>query len=138
METMATNRAEAAAPWRVRRGLDDPAKCPVRDVLDRIGDQWSVLVMIVLEARGSMRFNALRREIGDVSQRMLAVTLRQLERDGLVVRTVFPTKPPGVAYRLSDLGSSLSGRLQELSAWAEAHHGAVRQARAAFDARDGR
>jgi DNA-binding HxlR family transcriptional regulator len=138
METMATDRAQAAAPWRVRRGLDDPGKCPVRDVLDRIGDQWSVLVMIVLETRGSLRFNALRREIGDVSQRMLAVTLRQLERDGLVVRTVFPTKPPGVAYALTDLGRSLSGRLQELSAWAEAHHDAVRRARAAFDARDDR
>ena len=124
-----------AATWRVRRGLDDPGKCPVRDVLDRIGDQWSVLVMIVLEARGSLRFNALRREIGDVSQRMLAVTLRQLERDGLVVRTVFPTKPPGVAYALTEMGISLAERLRQLSAWAEAHHGAVRKARAEFDGR---
>jgi DNA-binding HxlR family transcriptional regulator len=68
---------------------------------------------------------------------MLAVTLRQLERDGLVRRTVFPTKPPGVAYALTDLGQSLAGRMHELASWAEKHHAAIRQARAAFDARSG-
>jgi len=128
-------QAAEEAPWRVRRGVDDPGGCPVRDVLDRIGDAWSVLTIMILNGHGSLRFNALRREIGDVSQRMLAVTLRHLERDGLVERTVFPTKPPGVAYALTDLGRSLAARLQELVGWADGHHGAVRLARAAFDAR---
>jgi DNA-binding HxlR family transcriptional regulator len=137
MNTIGAAGMKGDAPWRVRRGLDDPGRCPVRDVLDRIGDQWSVLVTIVLEARGSLRFNALRREIGDVSQRMLAVTLRQLERDGLVVRTVFPTKPPGVAYDLTPMGHSFAARMRELSDWAASHHALVRRAREEFDARSG-
>ncbi len=135
METAVRETAVREAPWRVRRGLDDPGKCPVRDVLDRIGDAWSVLTLVILEDQGTLRFNALRREIGDVSQRMLAVTLRHLERDGLVTRTVFPTKPPAVAYALTDLGRSFAARLRGLADWAETHHGAVRKARATFDAR---
>jgi DNA-binding HxlR family transcriptional regulator len=137
MDAMQPAAPGTEAQWRVRRGVDDPGKCPIRDVLDRIGDAWSVLVILILAERGTLRFNALCREIGDVSQRMLAVTLRQLERDGLVLRTVFPTKPPGVAYGLTEVGASLARRLQELSAWAEAHHGKVREAREAFDARAG-
>ena len=83
----------------------DREKCPVRDVLSQLGDTWSTLVIVILSA-GPKRFNALKREIGDVSQRMLAVTLRQLERDGLVSRTVYPTKPPKVEYALNDAISS--------------------------------
>ena len=81
-----------------------------------------------------MRFNALKREIGDVSQRMLAVTLRTLERDGLVSRTVFPTKPPQVEYALTDLGRSLKARVDGLVEWAEDNHGEIRRARTDYDA----
>ncbi len=110
----------------------DREKCPVRDVLSQIGDAWSSLVILIL-ASGPLRFNALKREIGDVSQRMLAVTLRQLERDGLVSRTVYPTKPPKVEYALTELGRSLKARIDMLVSWADDNHGAIRRARAAYD-----
>ena len=108
--------------------------CPIRDVLDRIGDAWSLLVMLEL-GRGPCRFNALRRVVDGISQRMLAVTLRQLERDGLVSRTVLPLSPPQVEYALTDLGGSLLDKVEALRAWAEASQPQVRSARAAFDAR---
>ena len=132
-----TDNGRREGSWGVRPGTADAELCPVRDVLDRIGDAWSVLVILVLEDGGPRRFNALRREIGDISQRMLAVTLRQLERDGLVLRTVFPTKPPKVEYRLTALGGSLAGRMHDLTNWAVAHHRSIRDARVAFDAQPG-
>ncbi|ODT17570.1 MAG: HxlR family transcriptional regulator [Kaistia sp. SCN 65-12] len=108
-------------------------QCPVRDVLDRLGDAWSYLV--VLQLTGSaMRFNALKRAVDGISQRMLTVTLRNLERDGLVQRTVFPTTPPQVEYRLTELGHSLAEPMAVLTRWAGAHHDAIRAARAAHDA----
>jgi DNA-binding HxlR family transcriptional regulator len=110
----------------------DREKCPVRDVLSQLGDAWSSLVILILST-GPRRFNALKREIGDISQRMLAVTLRQLERDGLVSRTVFPTKPPKVEYALTDLGQSLKARIDGLVAWSEDNHDEIRRARAAYD-----
>lgn len=110
----------------------DREKCPVRDVLSQLGDAWSSLVILILSA-GPMRFNALKREIGDVSQRMLAVTLRQLERDGLVSRTVYPTKPPKVEYALTGLGHSLKERVDTLVVWANDNHDAIRRARHAYD-----
>ena len=119
--------------WRVSRGSGDADKCPVRDVLDRIGDQWSVLVILLLGEHGPYRFNALKRAIGDISQRMLAVTLRHLERDGLISRTVFPTNPPQVEYALTDLGRSLRARLEGLAAWAVDHHAPIRAARRQYD-----
>ncbi|WP_095587501.1 winged helix-turn-helix transcriptional regulator [Actibacterium ureilyticum] len=115
-----------------RRAIDHA--CPIRDVLDRIGDAWSLLVMIEL-AKGPCRFNALRRVIDGISQRMLSVTLRHLERDGLVSRAVLPTAPPQVEYTLTPLGHSLIDRLEPLRQWAVAHQGAVRRARAEFDTR---
>lgn len=108
--------------------------CPIRDVLDRIGDAWSLLVMLEL-GRGACRFNALRRVVDGISQRMLAVTLRQLERDGLVSRKVLPMSPPQVEYALTDLGRSLLDKVEALRSWAEASQPQVRAARAAFDAR---
>lgn len=105
--------------------------CPVRDVLDRIGDAWSVLVVTTLAA-GPRRFNELRRRI-DVSQRMLTVTLRNLERDGLVTRTVLPTTPPQVEYALTEIGHSLCQPLHTLTDWADTHHQAVRDARERYD-----
>lgn len=106
--------------------------CPVRGVLDRIGDKWSVLIVLILAERPH-RFGELRRAIADISQRMLTQTLRDLQRDGLVTRHVFPTNPPSVEYRLSPLGTSLLAPLGGLVAWAEAHHAAIKAARTAFD-----
>lgn len=112
------------------------SQCPVRDVLDRLGDAWSFLVVLRL-SEGPQRFNALKRSVGGVSQRMLTVTLRSLERDGLVERRVFPTTPPQVEYSLSELGHSLVGPMAELTRWASANHDAVRGARARYDALPG-
>ena len=107
-------------------------KGPVRDVLDRIGDKWSVLILKNLE-EGPRRFGALRRLIGDISQRMLTQTLRDLQRDGLISRTVYPTVPPSVDYRLTRLGISLMATLEHLVQWSDRNHTKVRKARAQFD-----
>ncbi len=106
--------------------------CPIRDVLDRIGDRWSVLVLVTLRDVELLRFSELRRALGDISQRMLAQTVRHLEEDGLLERTVHPTVPPRVDYRLTSLGHSLLVPLEALVAWAENHHDEVRAARAKF------
>jgi DNA-binding HxlR family transcriptional regulator len=108
--------------------------CPVRDVLDRIGDKWSVLVVTLL-GDGPMRFMELKRAIELVSQRMLTRTLRGLERDGLITRTVFPTVPPRVDYELTELGRGLHATLAELARWSYAHRADVAAARAAYDKR---
>lgn len=108
------------------------ADCPVRDVIDHLGDKWSTLLITVLSG-GPQRFSAIRRAVPDISQRMLTQTLRTLERDGLVLRQVFPTKPPSVEYRLSPLGESFLEPLATLTEWAFAAHPAIRTARAAFD-----
>lgn len=110
-----------------------PVDCPIRDVVQRIGDKWSVLVIMVLIER-PQRFGALRRAIPDISQRMLTQTLRNLQREGLLDRQVFPTNPPSVEYRLTDLGLSLLKPLGELVRWADKHRDQVHRARAAFDA----
>lgn len=106
--------------------------CPIRDVLDRIGDAWSLLTLFTLEP-GPLRFNELRRRVDGISQRMLSVTLRQLERDGLVSRTVTPTKPPQVEYALTDLGQSLMVPVGALAAWASAKQPLIQRHRAAYD-----
>jgi DNA-binding HxlR family transcriptional regulator len=122
------------APHRQDEALN--ARCPVRDVLDRIGDKWSVLLLVEMRA-GPVRFGALRRRVPDISQRMLTETLRHLQRDGLVTRTVYPTVPPSVEYALTDLGRSLLDPLESLVAWSAAHHDSVRQARHRFDSASG-
>ena len=106
--------------------------CPIRDVLDRIGDAWSVLVLMEL-SKGPCRFNALRRVVDGISQRMLAVTLRHLERDGLVSRAVLPLSPPQVEYALTNMGQGLITSLSHLRDWATAHQPSVRAARLAYD-----
>jgi len=113
--------------------------CPVRDVVDRIGGKWSMLILQLL-ANGPTRFGALRRALPDISQRMLTQTLRDLQRDGLVRREVFATVPPSVEYSLTALGQSLLAPIDHLVLWATTHHADVTAARAAFDAsgRDGR
>ncbi len=110
----------------------DPTRCPVRDVLDHLGDKWTTLIVIAL-AGGPRRFGELNRSIPDISKRMLTQCLRSLERDGLITRHVFPTSPPSVEYRLADLGRSLLAPLEALLDWAEASHQSVRDARLRFD-----
>ena len=115
--------------------LDVPADdCPARQVFDRVGDRWSMLVMAIL-TEGTHRFNQLRRRIPDLSQRVLTTTLRGLERDGLVIRTQYPTIPPQVDYRLTPLGRSLLGAVHHVVGWSVAHHDEIRSNRAAFETR---
>lgn len=110
-----------------------PEICPIRDVLDRIGDKWSSLVIFILSER-SHRFGELRRAIPDISQRMLTQTLRELQEDGLISRTVHPTTPPSTEYALTDLGRSLVVPLTGLLRWAESSHEEIKRARAAYAA----
>ncbi|WP_454627527.1 winged helix-turn-helix transcriptional regulator [Bradyrhizobium cenepequi] len=109
----------------------------VASVLARVGDKWSVLVIMLL-GDGPRRFNELKRTIGGISQRMLTLTLRGLERDGLVTRTVFPTIPPRVDYELTDLGRGLARPVQALGQWAFEHLPEIERARASFDTRNER
>lgn len=108
--------------------------CPIREVLDRIGDQWSLLVLAALEP-GTLRFNVLLRRIGDVSKQMLSRTLRRLEEDGFVARTVYAEVPPRVEYSLTDLGRSFLMPMQALIRWADTNQPQVEAARAAYRAR---
>ena len=107
----------------------------LRDVLERIGDKWSVIVVCRLEGQ-PRRFNELRRMTEGITQRMLSTTLRRLERDGLVTRTVFPTVPPQVQYALTDRGETLHDVLSQLVSWTDVNLTAVLAARADYDARD--
>ena len=110
----------------------DPTRCPVRDVLDHLSDKWTTLIVIAL-AGGPRRFGELNRSIPDISKRMLTQCLRNLERDGLITRQVFPTSPPSVEYRLADLGRSLLYPIDVLVGWAEANHQSICDARLRFD-----
>lgn len=105
----------------------------VRPILVRIGDKWSVLIVMALRA-GPRRFNQIRRDIGSISQRMLTLTLRGMERDGLVLRKVYPTTPPRVEYTLTDLGHSLRGPVEALGAWAIANEAEIVSAQTRYDA----
>lgn len=105
----------------------------VRDLLERIGDKWSVVVICQL-GESTRRFNELRRLCAPITQRMLSVTLRGLERDGLVNRTVFDTKPPRVDYALTARGLSLLAVVRGLAGWAESHLDEILESRATFDA----
>ena len=121
---------QSAASIAARSG--NLADCPVRGVLDQVGDKWSTLLVMIL-AEGALRFGALRCAVPDISQRMLTQTLRELQRDGLIARRVLPTQPPGVEYRLTELGLSLTAPLARLIGWANANHAKIRRARVAFD-----
>ena len=106
----------------------------VGGVLSRLGDKWTVLVVMLL-GEGPRRFSEIKRAVAGISQRMLTLTLRNLERDGMVTRTVTPTIPPRVDYALTDLGRSVRGPLFELGRWAGVHLDEIDRARAAFDER---
>ncbi len=114
--------------------LHVPEACrAVSEVLSRVGDKWTVLVVSTL-GDGPKRFNELRRALGSISQRMLTLTVRALERDGLVTRTVFPTNPPRVDYELTALGRSLLEPVSALGTWARHNRPAIQTARERFDA----
>ncbi|PYE90404.1 winged helix-turn-helix transcriptional regulator [Phyllobacterium leguminum] len=108
----------------------------VNEILSRVGDKWTVLVVSYL-GNGAMRFNELRRTVSGISQKMLTTTLRGLERDGFVTRTIFPTIPPRVEYELTDLGRELLVPVRALGAWAVSNHDRVLAARNRFDAAQG-
>lgn len=107
------------------------AKCPTRQVLDHIAGKWTVLIVDALMAQGTMRYTDLSRRIGGVSQKMLTQTLRSLESDGFLTRTVHPTIPPRVEYELTELGRSLAQPISALRHWAELHINEIERAREA-------
>ena len=107
----------------------DTANCPVRQVLDRVGDKWSTLVIILLGEKGTLRFNELSQAIGDISQKMLTVTLRNLEADGLLTRKMYQEIPPRVEYTLTPLGESLLPLITGLMVWADKHIGTIKKNR---------
>src|ERR1700742_576774 len=114
--------------------LHVPEECrAVSEVLSRVGDKWTILVVVEL-GNGRKRFNEIRRALGSISQRMLTLTLRGLERDGLVTRTVFPTIPPKVEYELTRLGRSLLEPVSGIGLWARQNRAAIQEARQRFDA----
>ncbi|WP_408607987.1 winged helix-turn-helix transcriptional regulator [Actinophytocola xanthii] len=114
--------------------VDTARMCHARQILDRVGDKWSIAVIHALGA-DTLRFTELKRTIHGISQRMLTATLRTLERDGLVRRTVHPVVPPRVDYELTELGMTLLGIVCSLMGWAVEHGDAIDEARAAYDAR---
>lgn len=122
-----------AQPAMVESGERSDRDELLRDVMDRIGDKWSVTVICRLDD-GPLRFNALRRAVDGITQRMLSTTVRRLERDGLISRTVEPTVPPRVEYALTERGRSLHGILAELVAWTEANLDEIRRDREKYDA----
>jgi DNA-binding HxlR family transcriptional regulator len=114
----------------LKKGRD--SNCPVRSVLDRIGDKWAVLVITALGDEGTMRFNHLHEEIGDISQKMLTVTLKKLQEDGLVSRKMFQEIPPRVEYTLTDTGLSLLPHLEALAEWANANMKVIKKSRSEY------
>ncbi|OQP61295.1 transcriptional regulator [Niastella vici] len=106
--------------------------CSIRHILDRFGDKWSILIISILGHVGKQRFNELNGQIGDISQKMLTVTLRSLEADGLVSRKLYPEIPPRVEYELTDLGRSLLPHIEQLAGWAEQHMECILKNRAKY------
>jgi DNA-binding HxlR family transcriptional regulator len=128
--TAAQDRAQAKADYD-----SFLAACPSRQLLDRISDKWVALILCALGQAGASRYSQLHRRLAGVSQKMLTQTLRALERDGLVTRTVTPTVPVTVSYQLTDLGRSLHQTIRGLKSWAEQHMDDVRASREEYDAR---
>lgn len=110
----------------------DIQSCPVRSVMDRLGDKWSILVVLILGDGEPKRFNELHKEIGDISQKMLTVTLRVLEADGLVKRVVYAEVPPRVEYTITPMGKSLVPHIDGLASWAVANMPAIKKSRQQF------
>jgi DNA-binding HxlR family transcriptional regulator len=119
-------------------GKPNEATCPqveelVTEIIGRVADKWTMVLLETLEEAGELRFSRIAAQVGGISQKMLTKTLRQMERDGLLTRTIYPVVPPHVEYRLTELGRSLSAAFCGVWHWAEEHHLHVAQARRAFD-----
>jgi DNA-binding HxlR family transcriptional regulator len=128
-----SGRSTLIRHFNARRGLGlDIDLCPVRNVLDTISDKWTTLIVMALAAE-PQRFSEIQRAVPDISKRMLTQTLRDLERNGMLTRTVFPTKPPSVEYGLTVLGQSLLDPLAQLVLWAESTHADINSARNRYD-----
>lgn len=110
----------------------DVEHCPVRNILDRFGDKWSTLILLILDGKELMRFNELYKSIETISQKMLSVTLKSLEADGLVEREVYPEVPPRVEYKLSQRGKSLLPHIHSLVYWANDNFNDIKRSRAEF------
>ncbi|WP_461637159.1 winged helix-turn-helix transcriptional regulator [Labilibaculum euxinus] len=117
----------------IKKSEWDITNCPVRTVLDRIGDKWSILVLLILGEKQKLRFNEINKEVGsDISQKMLTVTLRKLEADGFILRTIYPEIPPKVEYEITDLGKSLVPHVDNLTKWAVSNMPAIKRSRERF------
>ena len=117
------------------RDLDPRVEALVRELIGRVADKWTMIILEVLTEHGELRFTRLGRLAGGVSQKMLTQTLRQMERDGLVIRTIHPVIPPRVEYRLTDLGMSLGGAFCGVWLWAQENLASIEDARRRFDAK---
>ena len=122
---------------RSERAQEDPElEALVREIIERVADKWTMLVLEVLEEHGRLRFSRLGELIGGVSQKMLTKTVRQMEADGLVLRTIYPVIPPRVEYELTDMGRSLGAAFCGVWTWAEKNRAAIKKARKSFQERD--
>ncbi|WP_181417163.1 helix-turn-helix domain-containing protein [Loktanella sp. PT4BL] len=126
------NQVTGNRPLQLKEAGFTLENCPVRSILDHVAAKWTSLIVLEL-AVGPQRFNALGRALPDISKRMLTQSLRDLERDGLVIRQVFDTKPPSVEYRLSDLGRSFLVPLSQMVDWAISQENQIAASRARFD-----
>jgi DNA-binding HxlR family transcriptional regulator len=117
----------------LRKCENNRDECPVKDVLNRLGDKWSMLTVIMLSQNGTLRFNELHQLIDGISQKMLTVTLKTLEADGLLMRRMYPQIPPKVEYTLTGLGESLVTPLMHLYDWANAHMPEIKESRKRFE-----
>ncbi|WP_461631538.1 winged helix-turn-helix transcriptional regulator [Labilibaculum euxinus] len=118
---------------KIKKSEWDITNCPVRTVLDRFGDKWSILVLLILGEKQKLRFNEINKEVGsDISQKMLTVTLRKLEADGFILRTIYPEIPPKVEYEITDLGKSLVPHVNNLTKWAVSNMPAIKRSRERF------
>lgn len=121
---------DAAAP------VDPALEAMVRDIIGKVADKWTMLILEALDEHGTLRFTDVGRKVGNISQKMLTKTLRQMEADGLVARKVHPVIPPHVDYQLTDMGRSLGEAFCGVWIWAQAHHRQIEESRAAFRARN--
>lgn len=118
---------------KIKKSEWDITNCPVRTVLDRFGDKWSILVLLILGEKQKLRFNEINKEVGsDISQKMLTVTLRKLEADGFIFRTIYPEIPPKVEYEITNLGKSLVPHVDNLAKWAVSNMPAIKKSREKF------
>jgi DNA-binding HxlR family transcriptional regulator len=111
-----------------------PVACPIREIIDSVAGKWSVQIVLLAVSRGPIRFTELERSIDGISRRMLTLTLRNLERDGLLIRTVFPTVPPRVDYTATTMAHELRSAFEQLAEWALRHQDAIVESRKAYDA----